>query len=110
MKVIAILFLICILCFVIYKQGESNKALNADLAASNEKVEDLQKKYDALQQSIARQATVTQASANPLKSPTLLPASQATPQPAGQKSGSWMFDPNHVSPLGTPPPGGKKGK
>jgi len=101
MKYLLILILISATGFSIYKQHEEITALKTDLDSSRQQIEKLQKMLDAEKNGTDQSAVASQ-----------VPAQPGTPvgnPPAGtRKSGSWMWDPNHVSPMGTPVPNGKR--
>ena len=103
MKILLVLLLVCGLGYVIYTQHIEKEALKTDLTSSREQLDELQKKYDTLQKSIQRHPVAQMGNSTALSS-TPQPATQpVTPAPK-QSSGSWLNDPNHISPLGTPPP------
>ena len=113
MKTLFILLILAAFCFGVYNQYQQNQALKADLAASQEKITDLEAKYAQAQQALARiqqqpaQTPVSSALAAPARQPQPQPRPQATATAQQQQnSGSWMWQ--HASSLDAPTPSGRK--
>ena len=111
MKFLLTFILVCCTGYVIFNQHVENKALTdelnstkAELDSTNEKLVELQKKFDALQRVAAQRPAYPSTPGQPRNASPTAGTSQQTAPPAGPaptpQSGAWMWDPNRVSPLG----------